>query len=230
MDLFEQYELEFTHKLASARQRQNQLSSLSGERRKGAISDVERQVEELKEILNKMEKATRNANSKDQERQMQQKLRGLNVNLTKLQRDLQHTSLVTTTSYGGNTPSGQFYDDYQVRDLDHRGQLLDGTDKLKESTDRLHNAHRIAVESENIGTNVLTELVGQKKQLEGIKGDLDGIDDNMTRSRKILSSMTRRIATNKMILAFIIVILFAANGLIIYFKWIAPLVKKAGGQ
>jgi len=230
MDLFDQYELEFTHKLASTRQRLNQLTSLSGERRKGAISDLERQVEELKEILSRMDKTTKNA-TKEQERRMQQKLRGFNADLTRVQRDLQHSSLVSTTAYGTPfSPTGQLYDDYQVRESDHRGQLLDGTDKLNESSNRLQNANRLAVESETIGTNVLGELVGQRKQLEGVKGNLDHIDDNMTRSRKILSSMTRRIATNKLILAFIILILLAANGLIIYFKWLGPFIKKAQGQ
>jgi vesicle transport through interaction with t-SNAREs protein 1 len=49
---------------------------------------------------------------------------------------------------------------------------------------------------------------------------LDEVDDHVRTSRTILTGMARRVATNKMILAFIILLLVAAIGSIIYLKWI----------
>jgi len=108
--------------------------------------------------------------------------------------------------------------------MDVRSQILVGTQTLDESSERLVNTHRIAVETETIGENVLGEMNTQKQTLERARDNLSTIDDNVTKGRRILSSMSRRIATNKLILAFIILILLAANGLVIYFKWVRTLV------
>jgi vesicle transport through interaction with t-SNAREs protein 1 len=62
----------------------------------------------------------------------------------------------------------------QVKELDHRQKILAGSAKLEESNDRLSNAHRIAVETENIGGNVLAEMYGQRKQLEGVRDNVIG--------------------------------------------------------
>ncbi len=53
-----------------------------------------------------------------------------------------------------------------MKEIDQRSHLLATTSRVDESSDRLLNAHRIAIETEDIGTNVLGELYTQKKTLE----------------------------------------------------------------
>jgi vesicle transport through interaction with t-SNAREs protein 1 len=50
--------------------------------------------------------------------------------------------------------------------MDVRTQILVGTQTLDESSERLVNTHRIAVETETIGENVLGEMNTQKQTLE----------------------------------------------------------------
>jgi len=45
------------------------------------------------------------------------------------------------------------------------------------------------------------------------------VDDNMRTTRTILLGMSRRAITNKVILVFIIFLLLASIGLVIYLKW-----------
>ncbi len=53
-----------------------------------------------------------------------------------------------------------------MKEIDQRSHWLTTTSRVDESSDRLLNAHRIAIETEDIGTNVLGELYTQKKTLE----------------------------------------------------------------
>jgi len=228
MDLFDQYEMELTHKIAVIRQRINQLSSFQGEKKKVVITETEIQLESVREIYNKMDQLAKNT-SRERARKLQQKLRTFEGDLTRLQRDLQHASLLTSNNLGG--PSNNFRDpyndDYQVKELDHRQKILAGTAKLDETSERLSNVQRIGAETEHIGVTILGEMHGQTRQLEGVRDNLDLVGDNVTKGRRILSSMGRRVVTNKLILVLIILVLLLTNGLIIYFKWINRFVKKS---
>jgi len=214
--------MELSHKLAVIRQRINQLGSFQGEKKKVVISETEIQLNNVREIYNKMEQLAKTG-TRDRTRKMQQKLRTHEADLTRLQRDLQHASLLSPTT--PQTTYSDSSDDYQVKELDHRQKILSGTAKLDESTDRLTNAHRIAVSTEEIGTNVLGEMVGQRRQLEGIRDNVDLVSDSALKARTVISSMGRRVVTNKLILAIIILVLLVINGAIIYIKWINPLIK-----
>jgi len=171
--------------------------------------------------------------TRERRNRLETKIRQYNGEINKLARDLQSESLFVTKNAGGNNFNSNGnqkggrggYDDEYSRE-GHRQQILEGHQKIDDGHERLLNAHRIAVETEDIGREVLTDLSQQRKQLEDARDNLQQIDDNMTKSRKILSAMTRRIATNKMILAFIILLLLGGNVMIIYFKWIAPFVNK----
>src|SRR5690606_19456557 len=101
----------------------------------------------------------------------QERGRNSSAELSRLQRDLQHASLVSSST----SPLQQrdsFGYDYQSKEMDHRRQILSGTQTLEDSSAHLNNAHRIAIETENIGTNVLTEMGGQKRQLEGVRDNV----------------------------------------------------------
>jgi len=113
-----------------------------------------------------------------------------------------------------------YLDDYQVKEVDQRRKLIENTGRVDESTQRLMNAHRIAIETEDIGASVVNELSSQKQTLLRTRDNLNLIDENMTRSRRILSAMSRRIITNNFILVGIILILLLAIILVSYFKWI----------
>eukprot|EP01114_Cavostelium_apophysatum_P008536 TRINITY_DN21084_c0_g1_i1.p1 TRINITY_DN21084_c0_g1~~TRINITY_DN21084_c0_g1_i1.p1 ORF type:complete len:243 (-),score=45.17 TRINITY_DN21084_c0_g1_i1:37-708(-) len=222
MDMFEQYEREFTHRSNTIRDRITNLGELNGEKKKAAIYETERQIDDARKIITHMESSKKNATT-ERQRRMDTKIRGYQAELNKMARDLQSMSLVGSSQnnrgFGGG---GRYNDEYGA--ADHRTQVLAGNRQLDESNERLLNAHRIANETENIGVDVLSELGVQRQALERARDNLGRIDDNVSKSRRILNAMTRRIATNKLILALIIILLLAANVLIIFFKWIKPLI------
>lgn len=64
---------------------------------------------------------------------------------------------------GGNQP---FSDDPYTDDGDQRQRLLKGTETLEDGSRRLENAHRIALETEDVGADILRNLRGQREQIE----------------------------------------------------------------
>lgn len=68
--------------------------------------------------------------------------------------------------------------------------------------------------------SILQDLHGQRETLLNARDNLHGVDDNITKSRKILSIMARRAMQNKLIMAGVILLLFGSICLIFYFKFI----------
>jgi len=111
-------------------------------------------------------------------------------------------------------------DDWNVRNLDQRTHLLRDHDRLNDMTGRLDNTRRVAYETEAIGVNILTDLDQQGQTLQGARDRVGDIDESLTRGRRILRAMSRRVITNKLILMFIVLLLLGANFFVIYFKWL----------
>ncbi|KAK7858044.1 vesicle transport v-snare 13 [Quercus suber] len=124
---------------------------------------------------------------------------------------------------------------------DQRGRLLMTTKRLNQSTDRIKESRRTMLETEELGVSILQNLHQQRQFLlhanntvclmlflfVPINGSLPlghrfivihGVDDNVSRSKKILTSMSRRMSRNKCIIGSIVAILVLAIIFILYFK------------
>lgn len=70
-----------------------------------------------------------------------------------------------------------------------RTRLLAGTDRLNDSSNRLDNAHRIALETEDVGTDILRSLRGQREQIEHTRDTLTRADTSIDRASGTLKKM-----------------------------------------
>jgi len=73
---------------------------------------------------------------------------------------------------------------------------------------------------QELGVSILQDLHRQRETITHARDTLHGVDDNITKSRKILSVMARRILQNKAIMFGIMLLLVGSIGLVIYFKFI----------
>jgi len=201
----------------------NSIPSFAGERKKLAIREAEKNIEEAETLIRQMDQEVNTANN-PQRAKLQPKVKGFQTEVQRIKRDLQRAAATSSNATKDDLFAGASQD-YQVQFLDQRSKLLVGNEKLGQTSDRLTNAQRIANQNEQIGTAVLTDLHGQRQQLMRTSNRLDEVDDNVKTSRTILTGMARRVATNKLILALIIVLLIGAIALIIYMKWLRPLPK-----
>uniref|UniRef100_A0A673BYB2 Vesicle transport through interaction with t-SNAREs 1B n=1 Tax=Sphaeramia orbicularis TaxID=375764 RepID=A0A673BYB2_9TELE len=83
----------------------------------------------------------------------------------------------------------------------------------------IERSQRIAAETENIGTDIIEELGEQREQLDRARNRLVNTGENLSRSRKILRAMSRRIVTNKLLLGVIILMELAILGAVVYLKF-----------
>lgn len=208
-ELFENYEFDFNNVLGKIRKIVSQLGNYSGEQRKANVRAAQKEVEEADDLLQEMDMESKDAPPAYRTK-LQNKMTRYKADLDKLKREMGASGDRSQLLGGGGDM--QSYEDNQ------RGRIVDTTDRLHQTSDRLANTQRIAAESEAIGHNIMSDLGQQRETIERTRYKVRDVDQNLGRSRKILKSMTRRIMTNKMIMVSIIFILLGILGLTVYLK------------
>ncbi|BGP54604.1 t-SNARE VTI1 [Rhodotorula sphaerocarpa] len=110
-------------------------------------------------------------------------------------RDLLLSSRPDHSSYALGDASDEDDDDDGTSTLSHsaaqRARLLQSTQTLNTSTGRLDNAHRLALENEQVGQGVLSSLVGQRMQLQNTNEHLEEADVSVGRATGTIKKMVR---------------------------------------
>ncbi|XP_028753682.1 vesicle transport v-SNARE 13-like isoform X3 [Neltuma alba] len=101
---------------------------------------------------------------------------------------------------------------------DQKGRLLMSTERLNQSADRIKASRKTMLETEELGVSILQDLHQQRQSLLHAHQTLHGVDDNISKSKKILSSMSKRMSRNKWIVGSFIIAVVLAILLILYFK------------
>ncbi|XP_074631669.1 vesicle transport through interaction with t-SNAREs homolog 1B-like isoform X4 [Acropora palmata] len=123
-------------------------------------------------------------------------------------------------------PSGQAHVTFgreELFDLDpiapQRSKLMHGTETLNKASESIARSTRVAVEVEQIGGEIIEDLGDQRESLIRTRDRLKDVDQDLSKSKRILNSMAIRIATNKIILLCIIVVELAILGAVVYIKF-----------
>ncbi|KAI8975173.1 t-SNARE [Mycotypha africana] len=225
-ELFNNYEQDFTTLTESIKSKiEQQIPSQSGEERKTTIRSVERELDEANEIIGQMEMEVLNVPTPSRTR-LQAKLRLYKSEAEKLKRDLRRTTAIIPKNTDrdellGGMNANDDEDglmDYDASTMDQRQRLLSGTERLGQSSRRLEDSHRLALETEGIGINILSTLKGQRETMLRARDTLADADSHIDKASRTLKGMARRMATNKLITAAIILILIVLIILVIYSK------------
>ncbi|KAI9312080.1 t-SNARE [Dichotomocladium elegans] len=219
-DLFQSYEQDFQAACDGIRNKiDQQVPNQSGEQRKATVRAAERELDELDEILGQMEMEILNIPAPSRTR-LQAKLRLYKSDAEKMKRDLRRANTVTPRVSERNELLGDFLreSDLDASTMDQRQRLLSGTERLGQSSRRLEDSHRLALETEGIGANILTTLKGQRETMLRARDTLAEADSYIDKASKTLKGMARRMATNKIITGAIILVLIALIALVIWVK------------
>ncbi|KAG7981774.1 hypothetical protein I3843_04G014600 [Carya illinoinensis] len=101
---------------------------------------------------------------------------------------------------------------------DQRTRLMMSTERLGKSGDRIKDSRRTMLETEELGVSILQDLHSQRQSLLHAHNTLHGVDDNIGKSKRIMTAMSRRMSRNKLIIGSIVAVLVIAIILILYFK------------
>lgn len=77
-------------------------------------------------------------------------------------------------------------------DYSQRTRLLRGTDQLADGSRRLEESHRLALETEEVGAGILSNLRGQREQIEHSRDVLTQADSSIDRASGTLKKMVWR--------------------------------------
>eukprot|EP01135_Chromosphaera_perkinsii_P011952 Nk52_evm5s2542 gene=Nk52_evmTU5s2542 len=223
-DLFENYESEFRLCFGEASRKFEQVGGGSNEeggaqQRLDGLKEVHRLLDDAMELLEQLELEVRDQPTSERVR-ASQKVRGYRKDIEKLEKEVGQAEKVcmaemerTDLFGGGNGGSGGGLGTSR----DQRQRLLSNTDRLEDMGDHIGDSYKVAVETEEIGVGIISELQRQRETIQHSRGNVRRVDANLKRSNRVLNTMIRRIAQNKMVVygagLFIIVVLV---GVILY--------------
>lgn len=204
----------------------NRLPKLSAEPRKREIRNAEKLYEDADLQISQMVDEAQQAPGVYKTRLMT-KTRQYRAELNKLRRDLVKISSasVVSSSGGGGMRDDLLGGTAKPRDLNVRydiqqqNRIREGLESLDRGSQSVARSQRIAAETDEIGVQIIGDLDDQRESLERTKDKLHQTDADLGRSRRILNSMAIRLATNKLLLAVIIVVEMAILAGVVYLKF-----------
>jgi len=212
-DIFDSYETEYNNISAAVSRRINsQIPNYSGEQKKESIRAAQRELDEADEILEQMDIELKGLPSNTRAKLMP-RYNNFKSDLAKLKKDLLR---VSSASRERDELLAGATSDYESASMDQRQRLLTANARMEKATKSLEDSRRLAEESVDVGADTLRTLQGQKEQIIRTRNLIDEADSNVDRASRILTGMGRRVATNKVITAAIILVLLGIIGLIIY--------------
>ncbi|ABN64924.2 predicted protein [Scheffersomyces stipitis CBS 6054] len=216
-DLFETYESDFQLALSEAKSKLAQISAVEGESRKSYLRAIEGAIEEGQEVLDQMGIEVQNLPTNQRSsyntkiRQYKSQIDDSKSRLNQLLNSQDKHELFGSR-YTDDVEPGSLQDQ-------QRKTLLGNNASLERSSQRLKDSHRVALETESIGGNILNDLRSQRDQISGARNTLMTADTYVDKSIQTLKSMSRRLTANKFISYAIIAVLILLIFLVLASKF-----------
>ncbi|PON68936.1 Vesicle transport V-snare [Parasponia andersonii] len=216
-EVFEGYERHYCELSANLSRKCTAASALNGELRKQRISEIKKGLDEADNSLRKMDLEARSLQP-SVKAMLLAKLREYKTDLNNLKAEVKRISSLSSSQAAREDLLESGMADTFSASNEQRGRLLMTTERLNQSSDRIKESRRTMLETEELGVSILQDLHQQRQSLLHAHKTLHGVDENVSKSRKILTAISRRMSRNKWIIGSIIAALVLAILFIIYFK------------
>ncbi|XP_063749042.1 vesicle transport through interaction with t-SNAREs homolog 1A isoform X3 [Eleginops maclovinus] len=190
---FESYEQDFGTITAEVTNKIGRIPKLSGEEKTQLVLNVDKQLEEVRELLEQMDLEVREIPI--QSRPMyNSRLKSYKGEIEKLEKDFKRSRI----AYSDEVRNDLLGDDagtsenQLIKLREERAHLLDNTEKLERSSRRLEAGYQIAVETEQVGQEILSNLHSDREKIQRARERLRETDANLGKSSRILTGMLRR--------------------------------------
>ena len=242
--IFDGYEREYCDLSTQLGRKISQLGALAGDSRNQKARDITNDLSEADALIRRMDLEARSL-PPDKKNPLLSKLREYKADLSKLKSDAKK-STSTNPDLSNRAELGLVGDSWSASSAAQRERLLQTTDRINRTGDNIRQSKQTLLETEvsvrkkrgrrrdprgadvdlsppnkkELGVSILQDLHRQRETITHARDTLHGVDDNILKSRKILSVMARRIMQNKAIMFGIIAMLVGSIGLVVYFKFI----------
>lgn len=102
----------------------------------------------------------------------------------------------------------------------NRQVVLEGTQTLERTASSIARSHQIAIETENIGTEVISELGEQREALLRTRERLNDANTQLDSAKSLIRKMGQNLVFNKIILILIILLEIVILGVVIYLRFV----------
>ncbi|KAJ7781358.1 vesicle transport v-SNARE protein N-terminus-domain-containing protein [Mycena metata] len=218
--LFDSYEQDFQQFIDTIRQKlDGEGKDDSGEQRKASLRRAEMELDEADEMVSQMEIEIQGIPQSIRP-QYQTRLRTAKADLTRYKKQYKdvHAQLARSALLSSNRAGGAFTSDEPYGPTSDRTRLLAGTSVLEDGTKRLQDSHRIALETEDQGAEILMNLRQQREQIEHSRDTLQTANTSIERASGTLKGMIRRMYQQRVVTGAIILVLILLIGIILYEK------------
>ena len=211
--MFSSYEEDYSSLVASLGDKLGSLAKETGEERKVAVAQFERELAEAQDLIKSMDLAARGT-APAEKAKLQARVKSYKSDVAALKARLRDASTAASRDDLGLSGTSDGESDSQ------RSRLLAGTQrveaKMKAGTDKLKEAQRSIAETENVGASILGDLRQQRETIVRSSANLRGVSDQLERSGRKLREMGRRALANKLIMYVMIGLLAAGCFFLLY--------------
>ncbi|KAL6268433.1 hypothetical protein P5V15_001569 [Pogonomyrmex californicus] len=212
--LVDNYEQQYAVLTADITAKIGRIRVQSGGEKRAFIQDVDRQIEEAQELLEQMELEVRGMSGTARDR-----LRGrVESHRAELKRLTQEFQVAKKPKEDVTEITVEEPWDNNVTE-DQRKRLLDASERIERSGRTLQNGYRMALETEEIGSQVLKELHEQRETIQRSRGRLRETDAELGRGSRLLSGMIFRSLQQRVILAGVALVLIIVACIVIYYSF-----------
>ncbi|KYN03515.1 PREDICTED: vesicle transport through interaction with t-SNAREs homolog 1A isoform X2 [Cyphomyrmex costatus] len=212
--LVDNYEQQYAVLTADITAKIGRIRIQSGGEKRAFVQDVDRQIEEAQELLEQMELEVRGMNGIARDR-LRGRVESHRAELKRLTQEFQTakkpkediTEITVEESWDNNVTE------------DQRKRLLDASERIERSGRTLQNGYRMALETEEIGSEVLKELHEQRETIQRSRGRLRETDAELGRGSRLLSGMIFRSLQQRIILAGVALVLIIVACIVIYYSF-----------
>lgn len=166
-ELFDSYASDLQQLKEGIRQKLDSTKSQNGEAKKSTLRRAEMELEEAEEVISQMDIEVQGFPQSVRSRFSVQ-IRGFKQEVQNLTKEVR-AGLSSGGSKGGfNAAYANDDDDLEAADsaTANRQRLLQGTATLEDGTRRLEESNRLALETEDLGADILRDLRSQREQIE----------------------------------------------------------------
>jgi len=216
--LFDSYEQDFQSIMTQVRTKlDGDAAAARGEQRKAALRRIEMELDEADEMVSQMEieiqgipQALRPGYTN--------RIKTAKADLARAKKSAKdvHTQAgraeLLGTRGSAMSPSDDPYD------ASDRTRLLQGTATLEDGSRRLQDSQRIALETEEVGADILRSLGRQREQIVNARETLNTADGSIARASGTLKGMIRRMYQQRVVTWAIIAVLILLILIIVYEK------------
>ncbi|XP_034106632.1 vesicle transport through interaction with t-SNAREs homolog 1A [Drosophila nasuta] len=220
MSLLEQYEQQYAALIAEITAHIGRLQQQSASERNELCNKIDGSLSEAQELLEQMGLEVRELNPA-QRSSFNGKLQVAQAELKRLQteykqtkdkaRSQQSNAAYTTLDLGGS----DYYEDVSISN-DQRQRLLDNSERIERTGNRLTEGYRVALETEALGAQVLNDLHHQRETLQGARARLRETNAELGRASRTLNTMMLRALREKVVLYGVGVCFVVAVGVSLY--------------